>query len=54
MGIETVAAVFTDHHAVILRIAINTPLTMRGRGYWKMNVALMREKHFLIQYKNSG
>jgi exonuclease III len=34
LGLETVATAFTDHHAVILRIAISAPLKLRGRGYW--------------------
>jgi hypothetical protein len=45
-GIETVAAAFTDHNAIILRIAIDTPLPTRGRGYWKMNTNLLQEKTF--------
>jgi endonuclease/exonuclease/phosphatase family metal-dependent hydrolase len=46
LGVEMVAAAFTDHHAVILHIAISAPLTMRGRGYWRMNVAIMSDKNF--------
>jgi hypothetical protein len=46
LGVETVAAAFTDHHAVILRIAISEPLTLRGRGYWRMNVTIMSDKNF--------
>lgn len=42
-GIQTTAAAFTDHNAVIMRITIDTPPT-RGRGYWRLNTALMREK----------
>ena len=43
---ETVAAAFTDHLTVVLRIAIDTPLTLRGRVYWRMNVSLLSEKNF--------
>jgi hypothetical protein len=45
-GIETIAVAFTDHNAVITRIAIETPLTIRGRGYWRTNIGLLKEKTF--------
>jgi len=44
LGVETVAAAFTYHHTVILRLTISAPLTKRGRGYWRMNVAIMSDK----------
>jgi hypothetical protein len=40
-GVETVAAAFTDHLAVVLRITLDTRNICRGRGYWKMNVSLL-------------
>jgi endonuclease/exonuclease/phosphatase family metal-dependent hydrolase len=43
-SIETLAVAFTDHNAVILRIAIDFPTQHRGRGYWKMNSHLLQEK----------
>ena len=43
---ETVAAAFTDHHAVILRTAISARLILRGRGYWRMNIDFMSDKNF--------
>jgi exonuclease III len=48
-GIETMAVAFTDHNAVILRIALNLPIQHRGRGYWKINSRLLQEK----TYKNT-
>jgi hypothetical protein len=45
-GIETLAVAFTDHNAVILRIALDLPIQHRGRGYWKMNSRLLQEKTF--------
>jgi hypothetical protein len=42
-GAETVAAVFTDHMAIILRLSIDIPSMTRGRGYWRMNVSYLRE-----------
>jgi hypothetical protein len=43
---ETVATVITDHLAVVLRMVWEGPLIRRGRGYWKMNVMLFKEKSF--------
>jgi hypothetical protein len=40
---ETTVIAFTDHLAVILRIALNVTTARRGRSYWKMNAALLRE-----------
>jgi hypothetical protein len=45
-GVETVAAAFTDHFSVVLRIAIDTPLTVRGRGYWRMILSLLNDTNF--------
>jgi hypothetical protein len=45
-GIETIPVAFTDQNAVLMRIAIETPLTTRGRGYWRMNIGPMKEKTF--------
>jgi hypothetical protein len=50
-GIEMLAAAFTDHNAVIIRIAIDTPLPTRGRGYWKMNAQLIKEETFCEKLK---
>ena len=32
-GIETIPAAFTDHMAVILRVATEDPIMLKGRGY---------------------
>jgi hypothetical protein len=45
--VETIAIAFTDHFAVILRISIDAPLTLRGRVYWKMNVSLLQDATFM-------
>ena len=42
-GIETIPAAFTDHMAVILRIATEDPILLKGRGYWRMNTRLLRD-----------
>ena len=43
-GIETVCAAFTDHLAVVVRIALNVPMTRLGRGRWMMNERLLEEE----------
>jgi endonuclease/exonuclease/phosphatase family metal-dependent hydrolase len=45
-GIEVLAPAFTDHMAVVIRLATDVPLLDRGRGMWKMNVSLMEEEGF--------
>jgi len=44
LGIEIIAAAFTDHHAVLLRLAVDTPILRMGGGRWKMNTAMFRDK----------
>jgi len=46
-GIETTGTAFTDHLAVILRIALDVAAVHRGRGYWKMDAALLRDAFVL-------
>jgi hypothetical protein len=43
VGTETVMAAFTDHLAVVLRIALDVETIRRGTGYWKLNVALLQD-----------
>jgi hypothetical protein len=43
-GIETIPAAFSDHNAVIIRIATDKRSPTRGRGYWKMNTLFLQEK----------
>jgi hypothetical protein len=40
---ETMAAAFTDHLALILRISIKAPIVRRGRASWKINSSLLDE-----------
>jgi hypothetical protein len=42
---------FTDHFAVVLKLVIDEPLPLRERGYWKMNVLLLREAAFMSAVK---
>ena len=39
---ETRMAAFTDHLAVVLRIALDITTVRRGRIFWKMNTALLQ------------
>jgi hypothetical protein len=48
-GAETTAAAFTGHLAVVLQMAFNVTTMLRGRGFWRMNMALLRGKVFLRQ-----
>ena len=42
-GIETTVTAFTDQLAVILRIALDVAAVHHGRGYCKMDAALLRD-----------
>ena len=43
-GIETAVAAFTDHLAVIFRIVLDVTTIQRGRSYWKIDAALVRDE----------
>ena len=43
IGVEIVAAAFTDHLAVVLRLTVDIHILQRGRGIWKMNAAFIEE-----------
>jgi hypothetical protein len=45
-GVETVATAFTDHFAVVIRLATDVPFVEGGRGYWKMNAFLLHDRGF--------
>jgi hypothetical protein len=40
---ETVAAAFTDHHAVTLKLEGDVRILRQGRGIRKLNVAILNE-----------
>ena len=46
-GIATVAAAFTDHLAVVLRLSWSTLLPRRGRGTWKLNSDILTSDHVM-------
>jgi hypothetical protein len=43
IGVETVAAAFTDHLAVVLRLRVDIPILRKGRRLWKMNTPFIEE-----------
>lgn len=45
------AATFTDHFALLLRLSLDTPIAIHGRGCWRMNTSLLSDPAFqqLIQ-----
>jgi len=45
-GAETIAAAFTDHLAVLIRVKFATPIIFRGRGRWYMNTSLLKDAPF--------
>jgi hypothetical protein len=45
--VKTIATAFTDHFSVVLRLPIDAPLPLRGRGYCKMNVYLVQDVTFM-------
>jgi endonuclease/exonuclease/phosphatase family metal-dependent hydrolase len=45
-GVKTVVTTFTDHFAVVLRLATDVLFQERGRSYWKLNISLLNEKSF--------
>jgi len=45
-GIETVFVAFTDHLAVVVRIALDVQMIRLGKGRWMMNERLMEDETF--------
>jgi exonuclease III len=45
-GAEAVAAAFTDHMAIIIRLPLLIPGIARGKGYWRMSVSYMCDPPF--------
>jgi exonuclease III len=45
-GTMMVVAAFTDHLAIVLRMASSEPIPIRGRGQWRMNTAALRDTGF--------
>jgi endonuclease/exonuclease/phosphatase family metal-dependent hydrolase len=45
-GVEMVATSFTDHFAVVIRLATDVSIVESGRGYWKMKASLLHDRGF--------
>jgi len=43
---ETIAAAFTHHLAVLIRIKLATPIILRGSGRWCMNTSFLKDATF--------
>jgi len=50
-GAETRVAAFTDHLAVVIKIAFEATTIRRGRSYSKMNTALLSEERLQQQLR---
>jgi glutamate synthase domain-containing protein 2 len=48
---ETLAAAFTDHLAVCLRLSVLEPIMRRGPGYWKMDARILEDRTVVEQFK---
>ena len=48
---ETIAGAFTDHLAVLLRVAMTTPFIQTGRGIWRTNVTNLNDLPFQEEIK---
>jgi len=44
IGVETVAAAFTDHLSVVMRISVDVLIVRRGKGFWKINTSILSEE----------
>jgi hypothetical protein len=44
LAAETVAAAFTHHHAVTLRLEVVMPVIDRGREMWKLNTSKLDDE----------
>jgi endonuclease/exonuclease/phosphatase family metal-dependent hydrolase len=54
LGVETAIVAFTDHMPVILHLGTDTSYQERDRGFWKLNVSLLRTDVFMLKLPKSG
>jgi hypothetical protein len=52
LGIETIAAAFTDHSAVCLRLTVDVPVVRTWRGFWKMDNTLLDDPTIMGQLRD--
>jgi hypothetical protein len=48
---EILAAAFTDHNAVVLKLQGNQTPAQCGRSYWKLNVTLLQKEGLKEKFK---
>jgi hypothetical protein len=53
-GAETIAAAFTDHHAVTIRMTLDTQGITRRNNSWKMNTTLLDEHLSVHTLRSNG
>ena len=53
-GVETVAATFTDHLSVVMRLSADVSIGRRGKGFWKMNTFILSEETYKRGCARSG
>ena len=46
INVETLAAAFTDHLSVVMRLSVDVPVVRRGKGFWKTNTSILRNEAF--------
>jgi len=51
LGVESIAAAFTDNLAVMLRVSLSALCTTRGKGYWRMNPTYMEDQQLLQTFR---
>ena len=44
-GCDIIPRILTDHSGITLEI--NTTATVRGKGFWKLNVCLLEENNYI-------
>jgi hypothetical protein len=52
-GTETIVTALSDHLAVLVHMALNVTIARRGRGLWRINVALLKEVPFREKLLNN-
>jgi len=52
-GVEPIAAAFTDHLAIVLRVSLSAPCTTRGKGYWRMNPTYLDDQQFIQKFQTT-
>jgi len=54
LGVDTVAAAFTDHLSVVMRPTADVPIVKWGKGFWKINTFIINEEVLKRSCAKSG